>query len=471
MIDGGWCAGFNRQAPDHMTRCGGLNPMKQRKILLLAAVAASALFAMSDNARAITLEEAAALAVSTNPRVGVVSNDRKAVDQELRQGEALYYPQVDVRLDGGPEWANNNTTNNNGYEEGRLQPRSDQSLTISQLIFDGHFADSEVARQQSRVKSAANRVSETSEDVSLDAVRAYIDVLRNRERLAISEDNVAVHRSTLSDVQLRAQSGGGNIADVRQAEARLASSEAALTQIRGDLADAEYAFMKTVGQTPDSLTVPTVPTDMLPQSLEDAVAQSIANSPTVGFSRADVEVAAHDVEQQQASYWPDVRLELSANNNINAGGTSRSDQDASALVVARWNLYRGGADTARIHEFKHRLTEATDQLLVNERQVAEDAKVAWNAIQTARSNVEILQRSVEASRNTRDIYRQQFDIGQRGLLDLLDADNELFLNRDALVTATYAEMTASYRLLATMGVLTKALNVTKPETSVVPTFD
>jgi adhesin transport system outer membrane protein len=445
--------------------------MKHRKSILLAAVAASALFAMSDNAKAITLEEAAALAVSTNPRVGVVSNDRKAVDQELRQGEALYYPQVDVRLDGGPEWTNNNTTVNNGYNNGRVLPRSDQSITVSQLIFDGHFADSEVARQQSRVKSAANRVSETSEDVSLDAVRAYIDVLRNRERLAIAEDNVAIHRSTLSDVQLRAQSGGGNIADVRQAEARLASSEAALTQIRGDLADSEYAFMKTVGQSPDSLTVPTVPGDMLPQSLEDAVAQSIANSPTVGFSRADVEVAAHDVEQQQASYWPDVRLEVSAGNEINAGGVTRSDQNASALVVARWNLYRGGADTARIHEFKHRLTESTDQLLVNERQVAEDAKVAWNGIQTARSNVEILQRSVEASRNTRDIYRQQFDIGQRGLLDLLDADNELFLNRDALVTATYAEMTASYRLLATMGVLTKALSVTKPETSVVPTFD
>lgn len=444
--------------------------MKHRKSILLAAVAATAMFAMSDNARAITLEEAAALAVSTNPRVGVVSNDRKAVDQELRQGEALYYPQVDVRLDGGPEWTKNNTTNNSDGGS-TFEPRADASITVSQLIFDGFFADSEVARQQSRVQSAANRVSETSEDVSLDAARSYIEVLRNRERLAIAEDNVAIHRSTLSDVQLRAQSGGGNIADVRQAEARLASSEAALTQIRGDLADAEYAFMKTVGQAPDSLTVPTVPADMLPQSLEDAVAQSIANSPTIGFSRADVEVAAHDVEQQQASYWPDVRLEVSANNNTNAGGTTRSDQDASALLVARWNLYRGGADTARVHEFKHRLTEATDQLLTNERQVAEDAKVAWNAIQTARSNVEILQRSVEASRNTRDIYRQQFDIGQRGLLDLLDADNELFLNRDALVTATYAEMVASYRLLATMGVLTKGLNVTKPETSVVPTYN
>src|SRR5258705_9814560 len=154
-----------------MTRCGGLNTMKNRKTMLLAAVAATAVFAMSDSARAITLEEAAALAVSTNPRVGVVSNDRKAVDQELRQGEALYYPQVDLRLDGGPEWSNNNTTNNSDGGS-TLRMRTDQSITVSQLIFDGFFADSEVARQESRVKSAASRVSETSQDVSIDAVPA-----------------------------------------------------------------------------------------------------------------------------------------------------------------------------------------------------------------------------------------------------------------------------------------------------------
>jgi adhesin transport system outer membrane protein len=438
--------------------------MKHRKTILLTAVAATALIALgSAEPRAMTVEEAAQLAVSTNPRVGVVSNDRRAVDMELRQGEALYYPQVDVRLDTGPEFAENATTDADGDDRGRWRHRSDATLTISQLLFDGHFADSEVARQTARVASAAHRVNETSQVVALDVVEAYIEVLRNRERVAIAEDNVATHRSTLGDVSLRAQQGGGNVADVRQAEARFASAESALTQVRGDLNAAEYAFYHQVGMAADSLTVPTVPADMLPASIEDAVAQSIANSPTIAFSRADVETAAHDVEQQQASYWPDVRFEVTGDVSTHADGTNITEHTVSGLIVARWNLYRGGADTARIHEFKHRLSEATDTLLANERQVAEDAKVAWNAIETSRLNVEILRRSVEANKNTRDVYRQQFDIGQRGLLDLLDADNELFLSRDSLVTATYAEMFASYRLLATMGVLTEALGVTVPQ--------
>lgn len=437
--------------------------MKYRKRILLTAVAATALVAFgSTGPRAMTLEEAAQLAVSTNPRVGVVSNDRRAVDMELRQGEALYYPQVDLRLDTGPEFSENATTDAAGDDRGRWRHRSDATLTVSQLIFDGQFAASEVARQTARAASAAYRVNETSQVVSLDVVEAYIEVLRNRERVAIAEDNVVTHRSTLGDVGLRAQEGGGNVADVRQAEARFASAESALTQVRGDLNAAEYAYFHQVGMAADSLTVPTVPVDMLPASIEDAVAQAIANSPTIAFSRADVETAARDVEQQQASYWPDVRFELTGDVSQHADGTNTTDHTVSGLIVARWNLYRGGADTARVREFKHRLSEATDTLLASERQVAEDAKVAWNAIQTSRENVEILRRSVEANKNTRDVYRQQFDIGQRGLLDLLDADNELFLSRDSLVTATYAEMFASYRLLATMGVLTDALGVTLP---------
>ena len=122
--------------------------MKHRKTILLTAVAATALIALgSTEPRAMTVEEAAQLAVSTNPRVGVVSNDRRAVDMELRQGEALYYPQVDLRLDTGPEFSENATTDAAGDDNGRLRHRTDATLTVSQLIFDGHFADSEVARQ------------------------------------------------------------------------------------------------------------------------------------------------------------------------------------------------------------------------------------------------------------------------------------------------------------------------------------
>jgi adhesin transport system outer membrane protein len=416
-------------------------------------------------AGAASLEEAVGLAISTNPRVGVVSYDRQAVDYELRQGVALYYPQIDLEASTGADWNDNNTTQGLGFNNGRTLWANSATLTLSQLIFDGNFASNEVEKQEARVSSAAYRVSEAAEFVGLDAVEVYLEVMRQRDRLLNAEQNVSTHQSTLADVNLRAQAGGGNVADVRQAEARLASAESALTQIRGDLNDAEYRYINIVGMAPDSLSAPTVPYDMLPASLDDSVSAAIANSPTVAFSRADVAAAAAEAAQQTAAYWPDVRLELQGNASDNDDGSTNDAYNASALVVMRWNIYRGGADTARVKEFKHRLAEATEQLLINERQVAEDARVSWNAIQTARQSVEILKREVDANQSTRDIYRQQFDIGQRGLLDLLDSDNELFLSRDSLITATYAEMFAAYRLLATTGMLVESLGLSEPETA------
>lgn len=436
--------------------------MSSRFIALLAAVGAIAT-AGSSSVYAMTLQEAVSLAISTNPEVSAVANDRLAVDEELRQGRALYYPQIDLRAETGPEFSENATVDANGDDNGDWKHRSLASLTLSQLLFDGFFADSEVERQKARVKSAAYRVGETAEFIGLDAVEAYLEVLRHRERVQISEDNVDVHRATLHQVEQRAQAGGGNIADVRQAEARLSAAESALVEARGDLRDAEALFERVIGQKPDTLETPTIPVDALPADVDEAVAISIENSPTVQFARADIETAQADVKQQEASLYPDLRLEVGGSIGDNLDGKTDTEHDASALLVMRWNLYRGGADTARIREFKHRLAEATDVLRINERAVAEDARVSWNAIEVSRQNVQILALNVEANQRTRDVYAQQFDIGQRGLLDLLDASNELYLSRDNLITARYAEIFATYRLLATMGALVDTVGAPKPE--------
>ncbi|MGH9203332.1 MAG: TolC family outer membrane protein, partial [Vicinamibacterales bacterium] len=374
---------------------------------------------------------------------------------------ALYYPQVDARVATGVEWSDNATTNADNHRgDSRTLWRNEGSLTLSQLIFDGFFAESEVERQTSRVKSAAYRVEESAEFTGLDAVEAYLDILRHRERVQLAEDNVGVHRSRLGQVQQRAQAGGGNIADVRQAEARLANAESALVETQGNLKDAESNFIRVVGQAPDTLDEVAIPADALPSDVDTAVNSAVEASPTVAFARQDVKVAEADVKQQEASLYPDIRLELSTSVGDNVDGRTDTEYDASAMVVLRYNLYRGGADTARIREFKWRLAEAIDAMHTNERKVSDDARVSWNAIEVSHSNVEILQRQVEADVKTRDVYKQQFEIGQRGLLDLLDADNELYLARDNHITAKYAEIFANFRLLATMGALQKTLGIT-----------
>jgi adhesin transport system outer membrane protein len=439
--------------------------MKRKFRGILLATAAAGLALIVDGAVAPTwamsLQEAVSMAISTNPSVGEVSNDRRAIDQELRQGRALYYPQVDARAATGVEWSDNATTNADTHPgNSRTLWRNEGSLTLSQLIFDGFFAESEVERQTSRVKSAAYRVQESAEFTGLDATEAYLDTQRHRERVELAANNVAVHRGRLGQVQQRAQAGGGNIADVRQAEARLANAESTLVEVQGNLQDAESNFIKVVGQAPDTLDDVAIPVDAMPADVDAAITAAVEASPTVAFARQDIKTAEADVKQQEASLYPDIRLELSTSVNDNVDGRTDTEYDATALVVLRYNLYRGGADTARIREFKWRQAEAIDAMHTQERKVSDDARVSWTAIDVSHSNVEILQREVDAQAKTVAVYKQQFEIGQRGLLDLLDADNDLYLSSDNLITARYAEVFANFRLLATIGALQKTLGIT-----------
>jgi len=151
-------------------------------------------------ANAITITEAVALAVTTNPQVLSLANGRESIEEELRQGRALYLPQVQVTGRTGFGYADNSTTRFQRLSGGPVydqQLRRQAVVSLSQLIFDGFQADSEVDRQKARVRGAAYRVLEASEQVGLEAVQAYIDVYRQRQRVEIAEQNVRFHRDTL----------------------------------------------------------------------------------------------------------------------------------------------------------------------------------------------------------------------------------------------------------------------------------
>jgi adhesin transport system outer membrane protein len=134
--------------------------------------------------------------------------------------------------------------------------------------------------------------------------------------------------------------------------------------------------------------------------------------------------------------------------------------------VLRYNLFRGGADIAREREAFLRIKEARENLRVAQRDSEREARVAYNALLTAGARLEALRAGVDAQRATRDIYAQQFDLAQRGLLDLLDAENELFIDRTNLVTATFTETFAVYRVLAVIGVMLDTLEIERPKEAI-----
>jgi adhesin transport system outer membrane protein len=436
-------------------------PARRLKATLLS----SAVFlAMALPAQATGLKEAVELSLATNPDLGIVAANREAVNEELRQARGLYLPQVDLAAGIGRERTEDRAVRadpNNG--EGLTLTRQELSLSLQQRIFDGFESDSTVAREKARLRSASMRVAENAEFLALDVIGVYLNVIRQRELVRLAETNLAVHMEILDNLRERQRGGAGSRADVVQTEARSARARATLTQTLEDLRVAETDYTRVVGQVPDDLTPPAFPVDVLPLSLDEAVAQTQTNNPTTKIFEADVRAADAEVSLSESPFYPAVTLEAISEYNDNRDGIESYEWNNQIMLRLRWNLYRGGIDRAARQESLARLMESKNRRLQSQLNAEQEMRQSWYALEANQQRVDDLADSVRFNTETRDAYREQFNVAQRTLLDVLDAENELFVSSGQLVTAQTNELLASYRILAVSGALLNTLGVPAPE--------
>lgn len=437
----------------------------------LSASAVSAQDEALHPALSISLRDAVATGISTNPSYGTVAASRRATDEELEQGRALFRPSVDVNADVGFEHTDDPSTRAGDGDDDENLARYETGVTLTQLLFDGFNAHYEVERQKARVTSSAHRVRETAELTGLAIVESYLEVLRQRQLLVISRQNVASHVDILNQIQDGVSGGRSTQADLEQARARLAQAKAGEATTRQSLRNAEANYRAEVGDDAGQLTLPVTPYDVLAGDVNQEVEKALSYSPTLDIFEADIEVAYAESEQSRAVFYPEVDLQLNARQGHNLGGVRGRDRSATALVVMNWNLYRGGGDTARSREFIHRHQQAKESRSEAARQVENDVRQTWAAMVSSREQAN--QFAAQANANTQVVkaYKDQFGLDRRTLLDVLDAQNELFVSRSNTVNTEFLEMLAVYRLLALKGALLPTLQVTYPRESDVASSD
>ena len=414
-------------------------------------------------AAAQSLRDSAQAAIKTNPRVDVLTYNRQAVEQELARARGQYLPQIDLRAGIGPEGSDNNTTRaRRSGNDWDYRTRRESGLFLTQRLFDGWETDSEVERQKARSQSASRRVGETSEIVALDAIEAHIDVLRQRELLRLTEQNLQVHRRILARVRQRVGQGASPDADAQQARARLEAASATMIETKGALEDAENRYEFVVNRRPGQLGPAEFPRQSIGRagSLDSAVDRSRRQNRTVKITESDVTVAEREIDVADAPFYPCLNLELGATRNRDLDGARGDDNDLSALIVMRWNLYRGGADIAPRRVALGRMSQAMSQRQVATRAAEEETRRSWVQFWTASDRIPALSNAVQQNRAVRNAYNEQFfSQGQRSLIDVLNAENELFIAMGRLVSAEQTKIFAAYRLLAAMGDLVDVLGL------------
>ncbi len=432
-------------------------------------IVALSLFVMSTG-HALTLREAIQHAWRSNPDVLQQGSEYQARQHEVKQAKSGYLPSIDITAGIGYERSDNNSTRALGYDS-RSLTRKELGIGLRQMLFDGYAVRSEVERQDARLRSQRYRLDDTVENIGLKTIESYLNILSNQDLLRLSEENLKTHDKIYDQIELRSRSGVGRTSDLEQITGRRASATASVFSDQVNLQDAETAFIAVVGMLPKDLQAVEQISDRLPDTLEQAIRQAVSNHPTLKSAEQDVEAAMAQNRAAKNGFYPKLDLEIGGTWNSDQDGVKGRDNDITAMIRMRYNVFSGGRDEARMRQTAALVNEAKDVRDRTYRQVVESTRLAWTAYQVTRDQLVFQQLHIQASEKTRDAYIKQFTLGQRTLLDVLNMENELFEARRSAVNTHYANLLAQYRILVAMGVLGKQLQIADGEQGTRPAAD
>ncbi|MBA4252464.1 MAG: type I secretion protein TolC [Comamonadaceae bacterium] len=412
--------------------------------LCLAAAAASA------QPLPAPLVQATQAAVLHSPEVQERWRALQATRQQAPLAAAGWRPQVDLQASVGRQ------ERRTPSQSGAWMGVSGVQISLNQLLFDGGQAAAAM-RQASQAEVAAYfDLRHGSETVALQVVLAYLELLRLQQRVELATENYVEHRKLFDAIGERTRAGVGRRVDAEQAQARLAVAESALVGETRALHEAGLNYQRFVGQLPPA-ALPAWPSGRgvapMPDSAAVALRQGLEANPQLRAAYHRWQQAQHAVEGRQAAFMPRLEARLSASESRNRDGVRGEFRDQVAELVLSHNLYRGGADSAALQRATELQARSLAEMDLVCRQVQQNLSIAFNDTQTLRIRQRLADAQQLAVEKSITALRQQFDIGQRSLLDVLDTQAEFF---DAALTYTdsrYEQLRAEARTLASMGQL------------------
>lgn len=423
-------------------------------------MAQTALTAQQANAQGTALQSVVEKMLMTHPEVQVRFQDLNSAAEGQNVARGGLRPQVVAQGWVGKEWRSN--TEDSGAPNWN---RPGWNLQLRQLIFDG-FTTSSGVRQLGFEKLAKfYDLRATSESLANETIAAYLDVQRYREMERLARDNFSTHQVTLGQLRERQQSGVGRGVDLEQSSGRVSLAQSNLMTESNNLNDVQQRYRRLVGEYPAAVLdpVPDVTSRLpAPGSIQDFGAALRAN-PQLLSKQALLQAAEAGQKAAKGAHMPKVELVASTGRDREQSTPAYWNVQTSRVqVMMTYNLYRGGADDARLRQTIAQGYAAHDARDYTCRNVLQEMSITWNNIARLRQQLPFLQEHVLSTSKVRVAYQQQFKIGQRSLLDLLNTENELFDAQRALVNAQYDLKKAEYQWLTQSSEILPVLGLSQP---------
>lgn len=423
-----------------------------RAWVLAGLVCAAATVAGATGGQAETLEDVLSTAYNTNPTLMARRAALRATDEGVPQAKSAWRPTVTLTGSAGRgDYFNNMYAAS--YPLRKTRTPIQGALSVSESLYRGGRTGAQIRQADDSVQAGRAQLSGTEAQVLLSAATAYLNVVRDEATLNLNINNEQVLRRQLEAAQERFQVGEITRTDVSQAEARLAQASADRTQAEANLKSSRAAFVEVIGRPPESLQAPKAEVTV-PASIDDARGAALTGNPSVVAADWTAKAAQDGIDLVGGELLPTVAVTGTlARANETYTNYSRTD-GAEVMLTVSIPLYEAGFSYSRLRAQKHvwgqRLIEA-DQA---RRDAIQSVTQAWDLLLAARARVQSYGSQIAANQMALAGVEEEAKVGSRTVLDVLNAEQELFTSRVNLVAAKHDEFLEAFQVRAALGDLT-----------------
>ncbi|MEO7787511.1 MAG: TolC family outer membrane protein [Sphingomicrobium sp.] len=421
-----------------------------RSPLSLSGATALALLALAGApASADTMREALVSTYRANPTIAAQRQSLRSTDANVAVARAAGRPQVSATAG-----VNQDLTRTGGGNGRNLSA----GLDVSYPLFNGGSVRNNVRAAETRVEAGRYTLKAVEGDVFVDAVTAYMDVIRDRAIVSLNQNNVDVLSTNLRATSDRFKIGDLTRTDVAQSDARLALGRSQLVTSQGRLTASEENYRRVIGRNPDALSPPP-PLPPLPTTADEAVQIALVYNPDLVAIVRSARAAGYDINVARAGRLPTVSA-IGSGRYTNYLGSAddqfgpfapNSTTSTGVGVQARIPIYQGGLPAARIRQAQAIEGQILEQAVGTERAVVATTRSALATYQATQNAILANQTAVSANTLALQGSRAERSVGTRTVLDVLNAEQELLNSQVQLVTARHDSYVAGFQLLNAMG--------------------
>ncbi len=419
---------------------------------LAAVFFASALFVPGSTARAESLQDALSAAYLFNPSLKAARAQLRATDEEVPRARSGFRPTVGGEVT--QSWQRSDT--NIPGTAGNIEPRS-YSVTLSQPVFSGFRTLNAVKGAEAIVEAGREDLRSIEQQVLLNAVTAYVNVVRDQAVLSLQQNNLKVLQEQLRATQDRFEVGEVTKTDVAQARARASGASSAISAARAQLQASRAVYAQLVGHMPSNVKNPGA-ARALPRSLDEALATGEGENPQILAALFRERSQDHLIKQTKGELLPSVNLQASYSRTEGGQSSIGADRQDVATVtgVLTVPIYQAGEVSARIRQNIETRSQLRHQIDEARESVRATVISAWGDYTASRAQIASDEAQVNASQVALEGVREEEKVGQRTVLDVLNSEQELLTARVNLATSRRNFVVASYSLISAVGHLSAA---------------